>query len=287
MKLVLEFGAEHPSLRDILPPSPNSSSDSLRRQEAIIQLHKDFQSARPVVVGPRQPDEQVEQEVHPGFGPPEPEIVEPDAVPVEGLEPEPVDGPDVDGVVESGDDDVINDGPAPTGPRTHSSISSSDSSLVFPADNPAPKTVAGGYNSLDVFIEFGAVRVNPATANWYKFSALPTDFKLVVGADGREFLFCLPDADNVEVTHVEGTGQRDVSFQVRPDTKNFESQTEPGTPPGTPPSSESGSTSNHDSGSAPGDGSAPASVGDTTAATSVATDTEEKQESLASAELTK
>ena len=278
MQLVLEYGQDHPSLFEVVPPSPNSSSDSVRRQETIAQAHENFQSSRPVVPAPPRPLESpVERPVFPGFGPPDPEpdSAEPSDESVGDVEPEVVALPGVD--------DVVVDAPAPTGPRTESSISSSDASVIFPADNPIPRTVAGGYDALDIFIEFGAVRIDPATANWFKFSNAPTEFKIVAGADGQEFLFCMPDVDDVEVTQVETTGQRDVSFQVRPSTKVFSGQTDALTPPGTPPSTESAPSLEHDPDPVSDAGPHSGSADDTTATTTA----EENRELLASAELTK
>ena len=280
MQLVLEYGAEHPSCNEVVPPSPNSSSDSVQKQAAIAEAHLKFQLGSPVLVGPVRPVVEPAP-THPGFGPPSP-----------GSEPD-VPGDGDDSVVVP---DVVEEAPAepaPAGPVTDGSYNtSSELSDVLPADDPAPGTVAGGHSPVDAFIELGTIHYPPGTSDWYRFSSAPTQLKLVAGADGHEFLFCMPDADEVDVTHVERAGFRDVGFQVRPSTCVFSGQTDPttppvsppGTPPGTPPASDPGSAG-HDSVSSHSS-AAVASSSDGTALSSGAL-AEERQELLASVELAK
>ena len=284
MKLVLDYGNEHPSCNEIVPPSPNSSSDSLQRQAEIAQAHLNFQLGSPVVVGPVRPTVEPVP-VHPGFGPPSPgpddEVDNDDDAPaVDPVDAEPIPAEPV--LVE----------PAPTGPVTDESIASSELSEVLPADNPAPGTVAGGHSPVEAFIEFGTIHFPPSAKDWYRFSSSPTQFKLVSGADGREFLFCMPNADEVDITRAERTGYRDVSFQVRPSTCAISSQTDPltppvsppGTPPGTPPNSDPGSSEQGDVSSSGADSNATPSDGASLSSGALA---EKNQELLASAELAK
>ena len=279
MHLVLEYGAEHPSCNEVVPPSPNSSSDSVQRQAAIAQAHLKFQLGSPVLVGPVRPVVEPVS-VHPGFGPPSP-----DSDHVSGGDDDPVVAP-----VEAEQAPVE---PAPTGPVTDGSYSTaSELSAVIPADDPAPGTVAGGHSPVDAFIEFGTIHYPPGTSDWYRFSSAPTQLKLVAGADGHEFLFCMPNADEVDITHVERTGFRDVGFRVRPSTCVFSGQTDPttppvsppGTPPGTPPASESGSSGHDGDVSHASTAAAPSDDGTALSSGALA---EERQELLASVELAK
>ena len=239
MQLVLDFGAEHPSYNEVVPPSPNSSSDSVQRQAAIAQAHLEFQLGPQAVLGPVKSAE-TPPPVFPGFGPTSTDSVPDDALAAVASDV-------IDPVVEHVEDVAAGE-TIPTGPVTdESSADSSTLSSILPANDPGPNTIAGGQCPVDAFIEFGTVVYPPDASNWFRFSSAPTQLKLVSGADGREFLFCMPNADEVDVTHVDRAGYRDVGFQVRPSTKVFGGQTDPvtpppsspGTPPGTPPDSES------------------------------------------------
>ena len=284
MQLVLDFGVEHPSYNEVVPPSPNSSSDSVQRQAAIAQAHRDFQLGPQAVLGPVKSEEEPPP-VFPGFGPSSSDSI---AVNVPAAPaPEAVDP--VGEQVQAG----LVDEPVPTGPVTdESSTNSSSLSSVLPANDPGPDTIAGGQCPVDAFIEFGTVNYPPDAHTWFRFSSAPTQFKLVAGADGREFLFCMPNADEVDVTHVDRAGYRDVCFQVRPSTKVFGGQTDPvtpppsspGTPDGTPPASESDSVG-QEADAASDAGSPPVSSVGTN--TSDNLDKEITQEVLAAAELTK
>ena len=192
MRLVLEYGEEHSDCVAVVPPSPNSSSGSVSNQEAIRQAHRIFQTDRPVRPGS---PVQVAPVVAPGPAP--------EAVSVEAS------------VAASsvGEADSIE-------------TDSRSISAGFPADNPAPRTLAGGFTSFDVFIEFGDVEFDQSVADWYKFSRAPTEYKLVAGANGREFLFCLPDFDDVMVNPVDATGRRTVGSQVKPKTQPNFAQTD-------------------------------------------------------------
>ena len=64
-----------------------------------------------------------------------------------------------------------------------------------------------------------------AALNWFKMSTAPTEFKLIAGEDGREFLFCIPDVDDVDVAPVERTGRRTIGMTVKPRTVAAEAQT--------------------------------------------------------------
>ena len=129
--------------------------------------------------------------------------------------PPPVPPVVVDEVISS-DDEVI------SGPSSHSSI--------IPPDNPLPATVAGGHTSFDVMMEFGDVEYDHSLINWFKFSTAPTEFKLMAGPDGREFLFCVPDPDSVFMNPVDPIGRRTVGSQAKPRTQTSHAQTD-ATPP--------------------------------------------------------
>ena len=279
MQAVLDFGVEHPSCNEVIPPSPNSSSDSVQRREDIARAHTEFQLGDPII--PSTPEPTPPSPVFPGFGPASPDIGSVDAS-VEVV-------PDVDPVMVEPVDAPAPEVPSPTGPVTDASYSTaSEPSVTLPADDPAPKTVAGGCSPVDAFIEFGTVHYPPDASNWYRFSSSPTQFKFITGSDGREFVFCMPDADNVDITHVDRAGYRDVGFQVRPSTRAVGGQTDPttppvsppGTPPGTPPASESVASSVDTD-------AAPTSDAGSKTVSSASLDDDRKQAHLAAAELAK
>ena len=182
---VLEYGVKHPSCLEIVPPSPGCSSDDVSRQDAIRHAHQVFQSGLPVVPGPAVPT-------------------------VPPASPSPASEPPV----------------APSGtvsyPSNEMSRSSdvdgevgSHASVLYPADNPAPGSVAGGHDPFESFLELGDVEFDEAALNWFRLSSAPTEFKLVRGRNGREFLFCMPDPAGVDVEQVEGVGHRTVGLQTR------------------------------------------------------------------------
>ena len=189
MKIVLEYGEDYPGCIGVVPPSPNSSSDSLAKQNAILEAHRMFQK---------------NQLIRPG-SPVVP--VRPDAA-HESAGASVASGASADGGASVGQASVAS---------SSDSASSDDSlglSLLFPDDNPGPESIVGGHNPLSAFLELGNVQFNQSVVDWFKLSTVPTEFKLVAGPDGREFLFCVPDADGIEVERVEPTGHRTVGLQV-------------------------------------------------------------------------
>ena len=73
-------------------------------------------------------------------------------------------------------------------------------------------------------MQFGNVEFDRSVENWFKFPSAPTEFKLVAGPNGREFLFCIPGAADVDVEPVEPSGRRTVGLQVRPKTEIADAQ---------------------------------------------------------------
>ena len=162
MQLVLDFGAEHPSYNEVVPPSPNSSSDSVQRQAAIAQAHLEFQLGPQAVLGPVKSAE-TPPPVFPGFGP-----VSTDSVPDDA--PAAVAPEVVDPVVEHAEAVAAGE-TIPTGPVTdESSADSSTLSSILPANDPGPNTIAGGQCPVDAFIEFGTVVYPPDASNWFLYT---------------------------------------------------------------------------------------------------------------------
>ena len=227
MRVVFDYAADNPGCVGVVPPSPNSSADSLARQEAIRQAHRDFQSGNLVTPGaPAVPvvdaanDDgvsSVESAAHSASAGPIHNSVDGSGN-VSGETP-------VDSVVGSAG---ANSDAVPAGSRDASDDSKSSDSiftpLIFPVDNPGPTTVAGGFRPLETFLQFGNVEFDRNAENWFKFPSIPTEFKLVAGPNGREFLFCIPDAADVDVEPVEPSGRRTVGLQVRPKTTTADAQ---------------------------------------------------------------
>ncbi len=186
MRAVLEYGETHQVCDGVAPPSPNSSSGDVTQREAILNANRAYQKDILVRPGP------------PVAAPPTSDV--------------------------SADNSVA--GSIASSAASSGAPAGGAAAAVLPADNPGPNSIGGGFSPLDGLLELGDVEFDQAMLNWFKLSGAPTEFKLIAGENGREFLFCVPNVEDVDVEPVERLGRRTVGMQVKPKQENVDLQAE-------------------------------------------------------------